>query len=180
MAQIEEKQSNDGGKVRAKKASTKVDMTPLADLGFLLITFFMFTTTFSKPNVMGLNMPPKIDNPKPPEVKNENTLTLILGKDDKVYWHQLDKTLLTLDKLNETDYSRDGLRETIKTAKKNAHDKEMFTIIIKPTDDATYENVVNTLDEMEITESTKYGIVDIPKWELDLYEQKSGTASSNP
>lgn len=157
-------------------------MTPLADLGFLLITFFMFTTTFSKPNVMGLNMPPKnIDKPiDPPLVKNENTLTLILGKDDKVFWHQLDKSLLTLDKISETNYSREGLREIIKTAKSNAPDKELFTIIIKPTDDATYENVVNTLDEMEITESTKYGIVDIPTWELDLYEQKSGTSSSNP
>lgn len=158
-------------------------MTPLADLGFLLITFFMFTTTFSKPNVMGLNMPPKLPNQEDldkPKVKNENTLTLILGKDDKVYWHQLDKTLLTVDKINETNYSREGLRETIKTAKNKAPDKDLFTIIIKPTDDATYENVVNTLDEMEITESTKYGIVDIPDWELSLYEQKSGTSSSNP
>ena len=182
MAQIEEKQSNEGGKVRAKKQSTKVDMTPLADLGFLLITFFMFTTTFSKPNVMGLNMPPKpkdnVDVIKP-DVKTKNTLTLILGADDRIYWHQEELGDLTAANLKETDYSREGLRQTILTAKQNAPELEFFTVIIKPTDDATYENLVNTLDEMEITESGKYGIVDITPQEVAVYEEKSGT-SSNP
>lgn len=182
-AQIEQKQSNDGGKVRAKKQSTAVDMTPLADLGFLLITFFMFTTTFSKPNVMGLNMPPKPDptkpKPIPPEVKTKNTLTLILGADDKLYWHQEELGDLTATNLSETDYSREGIRKTILTAKQNAPEVDFFTVIIKPTDDATYENLVNTLDEMEITESGKYGIVDITPQEVTVYEEKSGT-SSNP
>lgn len=182
-AQIEQKQSNDGGKVRAKKQSTAVDMTPLADLGFLLITFFMFTTTFSKPNVMGLNMPPKPDptkpKPTPPEVKTKNTLTLILGADDKLYWHQEELGDLTAVNLSETDYSREGIRKTILTAKQNAPEVQFFTVIIKPTDDATYENLVNTLDEMEITESGKYGIVDITPKEVTVYEEKSGT-SSNP
>lgn len=182
-AQIEQKQSNDSGKVRAKKQSTAVDMTPLADLGFLLITFFMFTTTFSKPNVMGLNMPPKPkDLPQNliiPEIVLSNSLTLILGKDDKLYWHQQDQAGLTSSTLNETDYSREGIRKTILEAKQRAQDLNFFTVIIKPTDDATYENLVNTLDEMEITESGKYGIVDITPWELAIYEEKSGT-SSNP
>lgn len=182
MADIEVKQHEEGGKVRAKKASTRVDMTPLADLGFLLITFFMFTTTFSKPNVMGLNMPPKtppdviVDTP---EVFPKNTLTLILGADDKLYWHQEELVDLTAAKLNVTDYSREGIRKTILQAKANAPQKEFFTVIIKPTDDATYENLVNTLDEMEITESGKYGIVDITPQEVAVYEEKSGT-SSNP
>lgn len=184
MADIEVKQHEEGGKVRAKKASTRVDMTPLADLGFLLITFFMFTTTFSKPNVMGLNMPPKEKNPPPPSqndpvVKVENSLTLILGADDKLYWHQKELGDLTTANLNVTDYSREGIRKTILTAKQNAPEKEFFTVIIKPTDDATYENLVNTLDEMEITESGKYGIVDITPQEVAVYEEKSGT-SNNP
>lgn len=182
MAQIEEKQGNDGGKVRAKKQSTRVDMTPLADLGFLLITFFMFTTTFSKPNVMGLNMPPKTPPDMKviqPEIVLSNSLTLILGKDDKLYWHQQDQTGLNEGNLNVTDYSREGIRKTILQAKQRAQDLNFFTVIIKPTDDATYENLVNTLDEMEITESGKYGIVDITPWELAVYEEKSGT-SSNP
>jgi len=179
MAQIEQKQSNDGSKkVRAKKQSTAVDMTPLADLGFLLITFFMFTTTFSKPNVMGLNMPKKPDDPtkiEQTEIKLENSLTFVLGKDNKLYWHQQDQSSLNTENLNETDYSREGIRATILSAKQRASDLTKFTIIIKPSDDATYENLVNTLDEMEITESSRYGIVDITPWELGVYNEKSGT-----
>lgn len=178
MAQIADNSNKSGGKVRAKKQSTAVDMTPLADLGFLLITFFMFTTTFSKPNVMGLNMPKKPDpNQKieRTEIKPENSLTFILGKDNKIYWHQQDREDLNVDNLNETDYSRDGVRATIMGAKQRASDPNVFTVIIKPTDDSTYENLVNTLDEMEITQSSRYGIVDLSPIELEVYKEKSGT-----
>ena len=183
MAQIEEKQSNDGGKVRAKKQSTAVDMTPLADLGFLLITFFMFTTTFSKPNVMSLNMPPKTPpQEKPqdqPEIHLSNSISIILGGENKLYWHQEDKTKLTADQLNETEYTKEGIRQVIKTQRQKAKDSEKFTVIIKPTDDSTYENLVNILDEMEITESQRYGIVDIAPNEVKVYEEKSGISSNN-
>lgn len=184
MAQIVENSSGKGdGKVRAKKQSTAVDMTPLADLGFLLITFFMFTTTFSKPNVMGLNMPPKtppeLPNTPPPEIDLSNSISIIIGGDNKLYWHQQDKTKLTADKLFETTYSKDGIRNDILAARQRAKTPDNFTVIIKPTDDSTYENLVNVLDEMEITESSRYGIVDIAPIEVQVYEEKSGTSSSN-
>lgn len=183
MAQIEEKHHDEGGKVRVKRASTKVDMTPLADLGFLLITFFMFTTTFSKPNVMGLNMPPKQEEPttptEEPVIDLTNSISLVLGGDNKLYWHQQDKLKLTAEQLIETNYSKEGLRNDILAAKQRAKNPENFTVIIKPTDESTYENLVNVLDEMEITESDRYGIVDISPNEIKVYEEKSGT-SSNP
>lgn len=168
-------------KVRAKKASTRVDMTPLADLGFLLITFFMFTTTFSKPNVMGLNMPPKDPNK---EVKNDdqidvkNSISIILGGDNSIYWHQQDKLELTPETLIETNYSKEGIRKEILTAKQGALKPDNFTVIIKPTDDSTYENLVNVLDEMEITQSERYGIVDIAPIEVKVYEEKRGISSN--
>jgi len=175
----------DGGqkgskKVRVKKQSTNVDMTPLADLGFLLITFFMFTTTFSKPNVMGLNMPPKTppnENIDKPEIDLSNSISIILGGDNKIFWHQQDQSELSPETLVETDYSKDGIRKEILIARKKAKDEEKFTVIIKPTDDSNYENLVNVLDEMEITQSTRYGIVDPSPNELSVYEQKTGKSS---
>lgn len=169
-------------KVRVKKQSTHVDMTPLADLGFLLITFFMFTTTFSKPNVMGLNMPPKQDKPisdEPINIDVKNSISIIIGGDNKVYWHQEEQQDLNPQTLIETDYSKDGIRKEILAARKRAKDEEKFTVIIKPTDDSNYENLVNVLDEMEITQSTRYGIVDPSPNELSVYQQKNGISSGD-
>src|SRR5690606_39217893 len=135
MAQILDNNSgNKDGKVRAKKQSTAVDMTPLADLGFLLITFFMFTTTFSKPNVMGLNMPPKDPNKElnkeTPEIDLSNSISIIIGGDNKLYWHQQDKTKLTANELYETSYSKDGIRNDILAARQRAKVPDNFTVII--------------------------------------------------
>src|SRR5690606_31655975 len=177
MADIEVKSHDDSGKVRAKKQSTKVDMTPLADLGFLLITFFMFTTTFSKPNVMGLNMPPKqppIDNPiDDPVIHLTNSISIIIGGDGILYWHQQDKTKLTADQLHETSYSKEGIRNDILAARQRANSPATFSVILHPTDDSTYQNLVNVFDDMDITESSRYGIVDIAPSEVAVYEEKS-------
>jgi biopolymer transport protein ExbD len=168
---------HDGGKVRGKKMSTKIDMTPMVDLGFLLLTFFIFTTTFSKPNTMDLNMPNK-DEDKKEEVKNDikesNTISIIMGKDDKVYWHQKSATTLTPELLKETDYSKEGIRSAIVFARQNAIDTSKFTVVIKPTEDCNYRNVVDILDEMEITKSQRKAIVDITPEELAIYKQKAG------
>ncbi len=166
-----------GGKVRGKKMSTKIDMTPMVDLGFLLLTFFIFTTTFSKPNQMDLNMPNKEEDDKPKEeapVKVSNTISIIMGKDNKVYWHQKSEATLTADLLKETDYSAEGIRTAILFARKNAIDTSKFTVVIKPTPDCNYKNVVDILDEMAITKSERKAIVDIPAKELAVYKEKTG------
>jgi biopolymer transport protein ExbD len=180
--QVQEK-SGKGGKVRSKKQSTRVDMTPMVDLGFLLITFFMFTTTFSKPNVMDLGLPakPKDDKQKPPptEIKLSNSISILLGKDNRVFWHQQDNTSLNDETLNETTLDREGIRKVIQQAKSRAADQSKFTVIIKPTDDAVYKNFVDILDEMAITKSEQYGVTDIKPWEKAIYEKKlKGAAAS--
>ena len=91
MAEIQQKgdSGGKGGKKRAKKASTKIDMTPMVDLAFLLLTFFMLTTTFAKPNVMQLTMPVKEKNPNPEEqtkIKASQAVTVILAPDDKIFY----------------------------------------------------------------------------------------------
>src|SRR5690348_17888292 len=97
-----------GGKVRSKKSSTKIDMTPMVDLAFLLLTFFMLTTTFNKPQTMEITMP---DKPKKddvvPEVNEKKVLTLVLGENDKVYWYKG----ITDPKLEVANFSADGIRK---------------------------------------------------------------------
>lgn len=182
MAEVQVKEdSGKGGKVRSKKQNGRVDMTPMVDLGFLLITFFMFTTTFSKPNVMDLGLPakPKKDQIDPKtEIKLSNSISLIIGKDNRIFWHQQDNTTLTPENMNETTFDREGIRKVVEQAKANAADPNIFTVIIKPTDDAVYKNFVDLLDEMAITKNSRYGVTDLKPWEKAVYEQKVGSTKA--
>jgi len=168
-----------GGKVRTKKMSTRVDLTPMVDLGFLLITFFMLTTTLAKPQIMALVMPEKdLDIDKVEPVKESKVLTLLLGANDKVYWYEG----ITDAKLDSTDYSAEGMRKVILNkmdkvkAQWNLEDYDDFktkqpkkgsfiNVIIKPTKEARYKNLVDALDEMKITNVRYYVILDVSELE---------------
>src|SRR5215813_12407694 len=77
------------GVKKAKKLSTRVDMTPMVDLGFLLITFFIFTTTMSSPKAMNLNMPKDTKNQDElNKAKQSGALTIMLGKDNHVFYYE--------------------------------------------------------------------------------------------
>ncbi|KXH78681.1 biopolymer transporter ExbD [Chryseobacterium kwangjuense] len=163
-------QEKQGGK--QKKKLIRVDMTPMVDLGFLLITFFMFTTNFTKPNVMDLGLPSKGDPPTEPVVVNEkNQVTFILGKDNRVFYHQSNKDDLNSSNLKETDFSGVKISKIIAEAYKNAPKPENFTVIIKPTDEANYKNFVDILDNIAISKKERYGITDIKPWEKKVYTE---------
>ncbi|RYU91748.1 biopolymer transporter ExbD [Emticicia agri] len=149
----------------------RVDMTPMVDLGFLLITFFMFTTTFSTPNMMKLVMPDTNQVLDPPDVTQENSLTLVLGKNDRIFWHQINYNELNTDYLKEVNYGI-TLRQLILEKRKNAVEPESFTVIIRATDDANYKNAVDALDEMTITKQERYVLADITPKEKQVYEAK--------
>ena len=142
-----------GGKVRAKKQSTKVDMTPMVDLAFLLLTFFILTSTFNKAKTMEVTMPDKVTDEKEQTKVNENDiLNVVLGENDKIYyWIGLTPPA------EVTDYSQNGIRKVILQHNK-ANPKLM--ILIKPKDESRYNNMVDILDEMEITDTKRYAIVD--------------------
>lgn len=114
------------GKKRAKKPSARIDMTPMVDLAFLLLTFFVLTSTFSKPKTMEINYPARPDpkeNVKPPEVKNG--LTLILTKDNRIFYYKGEFILPNDPKgrpatqLEETDFSINGLHKILVDLNKN-------------------------------------------------------------
>jgi biopolymer transport protein ExbD len=142
-----------GGKVRVKKQSTKIDMTPMVDLAFLLLTFFILTTTFNKPKTMEVNMPDKVqDEKEQTKINEKDILNLILSKGDKIYWY-----IGLTPPINETNYSSTGVRKVL-LEQTRANPKMM--VLIKPEDDSRYENMVNILDEMDITKIQRYAIVE--------------------
>lgn len=199
MAEIQSNDQGSGkkgkhGKVRAKKQSTHIDMTPMVDLAFLLLTFFMLTTTFGKPKTMEINMPVKPENEDNQTLVN-NAVTILLSGDNKVYWYFGE--LKPETKLTPTDYSPNGLRklfldknafavDKIKQLRDQAvksnmadttlkrmevevkGDKRSLMVLVKADDKAVYKNVVDVLDELNITMIGKYAIVDIGQQEFDL------------
>lgn len=179
MAEVQVKDSSGkGGKVRSKKQVPHVDLTPMVDLAFLLITFFMLVTTFNKPNVMDLGLPakPKDEKQKPQDIdiKLQNSISIIIGKDNRIFYHQQDQAGLNDQTLLETNFDREGITKVIEQAKAGAIDKNIFTVIIKPTDDAVYKNFVDMLDEMAITKNERYGVTDVKPWEEAIYKRKVG------
>jgi len=154
-----------GGKVRSKKQNSKVDLTAMVDLAFLLITFFMLTTTLSKPQSMSLGLPDKDPEDKTPPVKvDENrTMTIMLGDNGKVVYYM---GLLSNPIAGPKDiaYGKDGIRKELLSRKKSVleytGDKTKgIIVIIKPTKKSNYRNLVDILDEMAITEVETYAIV---------------------
>jgi biopolymer transport protein ExbD len=150
----------------------RVDMTPMVDLGFLLITFFVFTTTFTSNQMMALKMPDKSNNPIDiPKLKYSNTLTLILGKDNRIFWHQKSANDLNSSILTETSYGT-TLSKLIVEKRKHAENPKNFTVIIHPANVSNYKNTVDVLDEMTITNQKIYVLADIQPKEVAVYESK--------
>ena len=184
------------GVKKAKKLSTRVDMTPMVDLGFLLITFFVFTATMSSPTTLDLNMPKDIKKQdEQTEVKESSVLTIMLGKGDQVYYYE-GKLVVDATGNNFKQTTFKGIRDIIVNKKKevmdryyqrpdpaceakakeegkpisNCADKD-FVVIIKPSDDATYRNTVDILDEMTINQVRTYAMVKIAEVEYELIKK---------
>jgi biopolymer transport protein ExbD len=194
MAQIEDSggsHKKGPGVKKAKKLSTRVDMTPMVDLGFLLITFFIFTTTMSSPKALNLNMPK--DTKKDEELnkaKESGALTIMLGKNNAVYYYE---GQLAPDGSNFKTATFATIRDEIINKKKDVmkthvHDDKCpkiwadnkgdknscldrdFVVVIKPDQDATYKNTVDMLDEMTINNVKRYAMVDITPQEYEVVQ----------
>jgi len=187
------------GVKKAKKLSTRVDMTPMVDLGFLLITFFIFTATINEPTAMDLNMPKDTDKEdEQTKTKQSGALTVMLGKDNKVFYYEGELTNENASQIfQQTTFK--GIRDEI-IKKKNAViaayrtdpaceekakkegkrvsdcKQQDFFVVIKPTEDATYKNAVDILDEMTINDVKRYALMKISPTELDLVKASGGTS----
>lgn len=168
-----------GKKVRSKKQDAGVDLTAMVDLAFLLITFFMLTTSLSKPQSMNLAMPDKddtkIDEPVL-DVADDRTLTILLGEKNKMVWYYgLPKT--PIEGPTVVGYGKNGIRKellakTKSVVAKYGDPKKGLIVLVKASKKSTYRNLVDILDEIAITKVPTYAIVDITPEENAMLEKE--------
>lgn len=182
------------------KMNLRVDFTPMVDMNMLLITFFMLCTTLSTPQVMDIVMPAKATDKKDrPDAIASKTVTLLLSENDKIFYYWGVPKYEESNFLQETNLKVDGLRnilleknqvlaQQVQDLKKKRYKKEIseeqfknelselkkskesITVIVKPTNSSTYNNLVKTLDEMQICSVAKYAIVEPEKEDNYLIE----------
>jgi len=159
------------GVKKGKKMSTRVDLTPMVDLGFLLITFFIFTTTMSQPTAMKLNLPDDTATPEEQnKAKESGAFTILLGKDNNVFVYE---GILAPDGANFKSSNFKDIRNEI-IRKKQSTDTADLVVVIKPSDESTYKNVIDILDEMSINLIKRYALVDISPVEDQLVKVSEG------
>jgi len=168
---------------RRQRMSAKVDFTAMVDLGFLLITFFMLTTSLSKPNIMPIVMPESEGNAQVAN-KASTVITLLLGADDKIYYYEG----LENARLDSTHYAANGLRRVLLDKKdrvnalfgeeerpdpKNANAVKKYsqtTVLIKALPQSRYKNVVDVFDEMKICAIAHYMLMPVSEAELTFIQ----------
>ncbi len=193
MAEVPGGEGGGGGgrhqKKRAKKGSTRIDMTPMVDLAFLLLTFFILTTTMYKPSTLQLTypVPPEDEVPQPPKKVN-NALTMFLTKKDQIFYYvgglqpetQLTRSNLTdirktlvemnlpsIERINALtkQFNENKISEVVYDSLKNMSQKQedALYVIIKPDPDAKFRNVIDMVDEMDISGVGKFAVQDVIK-----------------
>lgn len=148
---------------RGRRAPLKIDMTPMVDLAFLLLTFFVLTTTLNEKMIVTLDMPEESTTEQKP-VSHTRVLTIILTKDNAVCWYQgmPDKAL------SRTDFSENGIRKVLSQYSKQIKD---IVVLVKSTDKAKYQNMIDIIDELTIAQIKEYTIAEIIPQEEDLMKK---------
>ena len=201
MSEIQQKEEGGRKKGKQKKFNIHVDFTPMVDMNMLLITFFMLCTSMSKPQTMEISMPRKdlLNEQEQNKVKASKAITILLGKEGKVYYYVGEPNYDDHDLLKETDFSSNGLRalllgrnrfvvqkirelkqkranleitneEYMKQSSEIRKDKDSPVVLIKATDFASYKNLIDALDEMQICNIGRYAIMDITPGDLRLLQ----------
>ena len=156
MAEINTSAPRGKRRVRRQRMSMRIDMTPMVDLAFILITFFMLTTVLTKPFVIPIEK--FADDEKTPgqrkTIPEKNLITLVLGENNNVYWF----TGMTDPKIEVTDFSVNGIRKILLS--KKIENKDLY-VFIKATEQSRYQNLIDILDEMAIAHISTYSLMDI-------------------
>ena len=170
-------QRRKAGVRRMIRHNIRIDMTPMVDLGFLLITFFVITTELTKPTAMNLIMP--TEGP-PTELGKSNALTVLLDG-DKIYyyngdWNNAVKTnsIIEINFTGNADLRKiiNEKQQLLDITQKNKEGRNGLMVLIKPGKEVPYKSIVNVLDEMTISMVKKYALVKIDDDERNWLSSK--------
>jgi len=158
------------GGVRAKKISTRIDMTPMVDLGFLLVTFFILTTTMQRPKAMPIVMPDKEETKDTSKIRASEAMTIILGANDRIYYYYG----IEDPKVEATNFSKirniliNKNKEVSALQAQNGWKELGVIVLLKATEDSKYQNFFDLLDEIRISQIKTYAIVDLTEDEKGM------------
>jgi biopolymer transport protein ExbD len=171
MAEIETKRSLEKKK-RFNKKSTRVDLTPMVDLGFLLLTFFVFTSALSEARAMDLVVPKQADEPT--ELCESCVLTVMLDKGNRIKYYE--GAAESNPPVNETSFSKEGIRTVLMQKKANVEkvrgSADQFTLIIKPAEGSNFKNFVDITDEVTICQIKRYFVDELKEADKKLLREK--------
>ncbi|MBN1213081.1 MAG: biopolymer transporter ExbD [candidate division Zixibacteria bacterium] len=152
------KGSKKGVRRPKRRIAIRIDMTPMVDIAFLLLIFYMVSTVFSMPQAMEINLPP-VEDTNEVEVKESNLLTIRVDQEGRYWWNLKTPTpenlpLLLPSEINKPDsvlyvVNADTLRNLL--LEQNRANSKLNTLILIHRD-ANYADMVNILDEIDLIE----------------------------
>lgn len=182
MAAVETGQSRSAGRAAKKhkkkrRLSIRIDMTPMVDVAFLLLTFFMLTTVFNKPQTMEINLPPEETTV---EVAESNLLTIRVGEDGSIYANVgNDEPTMIVTGVDFTSKDVAKKLEALKKLRSLLIDRlqanPKLITLIKVDRNGTYNMLVDVMDELNLANITRFSIA--PMQEADKKLLAKATAA---
>jgi biopolymer transport protein ExbD len=133
---------------KGRRLGIRIDMTPLVDVAFLLLTFFMFTTSMARPQTMEINLPPNKDIKV--EIAESNTLSVAVSDKGQLYW-----------RVGIESFKRVDLDELRRILREQAQQKPKLVTLLKIDRAAKYDTMVNLIDELNLANITKFSLVSL-------------------
>ena len=144
------------GKKKRKRIGFHIDMTPMVDVAFLLLTFFMLTTTFGKPNTMEINIPPENTEVK---IAETNVMTFRVVEDGYAYWSLGEEAPRKLRLYDDEEAVVLG-EEVRRTLQQETRSNSKLVIVVKISDKAKYKYLVDLIDEFNMMKIDRFSLDD--------------------
>ena len=155
-------------KIKAKRVGFRLDMTPMVDVAFLLLTFFMLTTTFSKSNTMEINIPPETGEVAVAEL---NVMTLRVPGDGFAYWSLGDAAPRRVPLYDSADAHASLGSELHQVLRQQTQNNRKMVIVVRISDKAKYKSLVDIIDEFNLMKIDRFSLDDFtPQDEAEIHK----------